>query len=154
MTSGGLRNIWHALRNDYLLARFGVKSPSVMWPGRWLIRLFPIWRQGLDTVLARNLQPLPKSGGRLLDIGCGNGSYLAFARDAGWQVRGLDFDPAAVAVARAKGLDVLEGTIDLLSAECACYDRITLSHVLEHAYDPWDILSACYRLLKPGGVYG
>lgn len=152
MTSGGLRKIWHALRNDYLLARFGVKSPSVMWPGRWLIRLFPIWRQGLDTVLARNLQPLPKSGGRLLDIGCGNGSYLAFARDAGWQVRGLDFDPVAVAVARAKGFDVLEGTIDLLSDESACYDRITLSHVLEHAYDPWNILTACYRLLKPGGV--
>ncbi len=150
--ASGLRKLWHALRNDYLLSRFGFKSAHVMWPGRWLIRLLPIWRQGLDSVLARNLEPLPPGGGSLLDIGCGNGNYLAFARDAGWQVRGLDFDPAAVAVARAKGLEVLEGTIELLRDEVACYDRITLSHVLEHAYDPWDILAACHRLLKPGGV--
>ena len=91
---------------------------------------------------------------KVVICGAGIGGLAAAlaCQRAGWQVRGLDFDPVAVAVARAKGLDVLEGTIDLLSDESACYDRITLSHVLEHAYDPWNILTACYRLLKPGGV--
>lgn len=151
--ANGLHNrIWRALRDDYLHAAFGVPSTTAVWPGRWLLRLFPIGRQGLDAVLARNIGLLPGEGASLLDVGCGNGNYLEFARSAGWQVRGLDFDPAAVAAARAQGLDVLHGTIELLAGERARYDRITLSHLLEHAYDPWDILSSCHRLLKPGGV--
>ena len=152
VASGGLRRVWHALRDDYLLAKFGVQSPDVLWPGRWLLRLFPIGRQGIDTALARNLERLPNPEARLLDVGCGNGNFLEFARRAGWQVRGLDFDPVAVAAARTRGLDVLEGTIALLDGESECYDRITLSHILEHVYEPWEILASCYRLLKPGGV--
>lgn len=152
VATGRLRGIWHGLRNDYLLAKFGVQSPNLLWPGRWLLQLFPIGRQGIDTALARNLERLSGIQAKLLDVGCGNGNFLEFARRAGWQVRGLDFDPVAVAAARARGLDVLEGTIGLLDGESECYDRITLSHILEHVYDPWEILSSCYRLLKPGGV--
>lgn len=152
VASGVLRSFWHALRDDYLLAAFGVSSARTLWPGRWLLRLFPIGKQGIDAALARNLGRLPHSQASLLDIGCGNGNYLEFARRAGWQVRGVDFDPAAVAAAKARDLDVLEGTVKTLAAECECYDRITLSHILEHVYDPWDVLADCYRLLKPGGV--
>lgn len=152
VASGLLRRIWHGLRDDYLLAKFGVCSDFTLWPGRWLLRLFPIGRQGIDAALARNLELLPHSQARLLDVGCGNGNYLEFARRAGWQVQGLDFDPRAVAAARERGLDVFEGTIKHLAAERACYDRITLSHILEHVYDPWELLADCYRLLKPGGV--
>lgn len=152
VASGGLRRLWHALRDDYLAAEFGVRSELTLWPGRWLLRLFPVGRSGIDAALARNLERLPHPQARLLDVGCGNGNYLEFARRAGWLVRGVDFDPQAVAAARARGLDVLEGTIKVLAAESACYDRITLSHILEHVYDPWDVLADCYRLLKPGGV--
>lgn len=151
-SSTGLRRLWHALRDDYLKAAFGVQSKHVLWPGRWLLRLFPIGRQGIDAALARNLECQPAPGARLLDVGCGNGNFLEFARRAGWQVRGVDLDPIAVAAARTRGLDVLEGAIELLDAESACYDRITLSHVLEHVFDPWDLLARCHRLLKPGGV--
>lgn len=150
--SSGLRRLWHSLRNDYLQTVFGVQSANVLWPGRWLLRLFPIGRQGIDAGLARNLPPLPSLGGQLLDVGCGNGNFLELARSAGWQVRGLDLDPIAVAAARARGLDVLEGTMALLDGESECYDYITLSHILEHVYDPWDVLNSCHRLLKPGGV--
>lgn len=152
VASGLLRRLWHALRDDYLLAEFKVRSDFTLWPGRLLLRLFPIVRQGLDAALARNLESLPHGQARLLDVGCGNGSYLEFARRAGWQVQGVDLDPKAVIAARERGLDVFEGTIKLLSGERACYDRITLSHILEHVYDPWDLLVDCHRLLKPGGV--
>lgn len=152
VASGALRRFWHALRDDYLQAAFGVRSEHTLWPGRWLLRLFPLGRSGIDAALARNLEPLPHPQARLLDVGCGNGNYLEFARRAGWQVQGVDFDPVAVATARERGLDVFEGTIKVLAGERACYDRITLSHILEHVYDPWDVLADCYRLLKPGGV--
>jgi 2-polyprenyl-3-methyl-5-hydroxy-6-metoxy-1,4-benzoquinol methylase len=148
----GLRQIWYALRDDYLQAVFGLRSEHTLWPGRWLLRLFPIGRQGIDTALARNLERRSGPGGRLLDVGCGNGNFLTFARRAGWLVKGVDNDPIAVATARAQGLDVIEGTLDLLDDESECYDRITISHVLEHVFDPWDLLARCYRLLKPDGV--
>ena len=151
-SSKGLRRIWHALRADYLQAVFGVRSRQALWPGRWLLRLFPIGRRGLDAALARNLEPPPMAGGRLLDVGCGNGNFLEFAQRAGWQARGVDNDPIAVSAAIARGLEVLDGTLDLLDDESACYDRITLSHVLEHVFDPLDMLARCHRLLKPGGV--
>ena len=151
-SSSRLRWVWRALRDDYLHTVYGVKSENTLWLGRWLLRVFPIGRQGIDSCMARHLGRLPVPGACLLDIGCGNGSFLEFAKRAGWQVRGLDLDPMAVAAARAQGLDVLEGTIDLLDDESACYDRITLSHVLEHVFDPKDLLVRCHRLLKPGGV--
>lgn len=149
---GFVHRLWHALRDDYLYAAFGAASDFRLWPGRWLLRLFPVARQGIDAALARNLERRKHAEARLLDVGCGNGNYLEFALRAGWQVRGLDFDEKATAAARARGLDVDQGTIKLLSGEHACYDRITLSHILEHVYDPWDLLADCYRLLKPGGV--
>lgn len=151
VASGVLRSYWHALRDDYLLAEFGVRSEHTLWPGRWLLKMFPIGRSGIDAALARNLERLPHPQARLLDVGCGNGNYLEFARRAGWQVQGLDFDPIAVTAARERGLEVFEGTIKVLSGESECFDRITLSHILEHVYDPWDVLADCYRLLKPGG---
>lgn len=149
---GILHRVWHGLRDDYLYAEFGATSDFRLWPGRWFLRLFPVGRQGIDAALARNLELRKNSEARLLDVGCGNGNYLEFAQRAGWRVRGLDFDAKATAAARARGLDVDEGTIKLLAEEEASYDRITLSHVLEHVYDPWDLLADCYRLLKPGGV--
>ena len=43
----------------------------------------------------------PWSGeGRLLDVGCGNGYFLAFMRRMGWNVSGVEIDPGAVRIAR------------------------------------------------------
>jgi SAM-dependent methyltransferase len=33
-------------------------------------------------------------GRRLLDVGCGDGTFLLAARDEGWQVAGTELDPA------------------------------------------------------------
>jgi 2-polyprenyl-3-methyl-5-hydroxy-6-metoxy-1,4-benzoquinol methylase len=35
-------------------------------------------------------------GGRLLDVGCGEGCALAFFREHGWSVKGVDFSSAGV----------------------------------------------------------
>ncbi len=141
----------HALRDDHFAARLGRKGAATIWPGRHLLSALPPLREGLETLVARNL-PGPGEGRRLLDVGCGNGEYLAFARQSGWRVEGVDFDPRAVATARGLGLEVTEGGIDTLAAEDERYDRITLSHVIEHVYDPVDVLRQCHRLLKPGGT--
>ncbi len=48
------------------------------------------------------IQRYQKPPGRLLDIACGRGDFLAVARDAGWQVEGLEVNPVAAAAGRSK----------------------------------------------------
>lgn len=90
-------------------------------------------------------------GRRVLDVGCGDATFLRRARELGWRGEGVDFDPGAVAAARAHGFDVRLGSVEAYARERASFDVITCNHVIEHVYDPRDLLNALYRLLKPGG---
>lgn len=90
--------------------------------------------------------------GRLLDIGCGNGRFLANMRQLGWQVQGVEFSEDGVRVCRKAGLEVHHG--DLASAKLpdASFDVITIRHVIEHIPDPHGFAAEFSRLLKPGGT--
>jgi 2-polyprenyl-3-methyl-5-hydroxy-6-metoxy-1,4-benzoquinol methylase len=87
----------------------------------------------------------------LADIGCGDGGFLKTMAQRGWQVTGVDFDAAAVAVARGRGLDVTIGTAQSLLQSGQRFDVVTASHVIEHLPDPEAFLSQCRSLLRPGG---
>ncbi|MDX2503411.1 MAG: class I SAM-dependent methyltransferase [Gammaproteobacteria bacterium] len=89
--------------------------------------------------------------GKLLDIGCGNGEYLRFASRFGWSVVGVDFDGKAVSEARSGGLDVRLGSVDVIDSN-EKFDFITLSHVIEHVYNPAELIRTCYSLLSEGGT--
>ena len=89
--------------------------------------------------------------GRLLDIGCGNGKFLRLASSVGWSVVGIDFDYEAVSEARSGGMDVRHGGIESIDSN-EKFDFISVSHVIEHVYDPVDLVTACYKLLKVGGA--
>lgn len=91
-------------------------------------------------------QALPGSPGRLLDIGCGDGSFLVAARAVGWQVAGTELNPAP---ARAAGLDVREAVEEYGGA--AQFDCITMWHTLEHMRDIPSMLAQVAGLLKPEG---
>ena len=86
------------------------------------------------------------SGRRLLDIGCGDGSFLLAAREVGWDVLGTEFNPGP---ARDTGLDVRE-SIDQFPAY-ASFDCVTMWRTLEHVVDIFSMLLNIARLLKPGG---
>jgi 2-polyprenyl-3-methyl-5-hydroxy-6-metoxy-1,4-benzoquinol methylase len=97
---------------------------------------------------------LPVHGrGRLLDFGCGGGSYLQRMQSQGWEVTGLDFSASTVARLRSElGLTVLAGTLphpDLREPET--FDVITMWQSLEHVHEPMKVLRAAHRLLAPGG---
>jgi SAM-dependent methyltransferase len=87
-----------------------------------------------------------ESGRRLLDIGCGDGSFLLAARDAGWEVMGTEMNPAP---ARSAGLDIREAIGQV--PHDAAFDCITMWHSLEHMRDIRATLSQVSALLKPTG---
>ena len=98
----------------------------------------------------RHIGPLVNKKNRLLDIGCGNGDFLVFANDLGWEVTGLDVDKGAVDTALSKGLNVKLGGIESLNND-ELFDMITLNHVIEHVYNPVELIQECYKYLNPGG---
>jgi len=92
------------------------------------------------------------SRGRLLDVGCGSGGFLAEMRSLGWDVRGVEPDPSAVRVARKRwGLDVACGTLEAGRFREGSFDVVTLSHVIEHLPDSIGTLRECGRVLAPDG---
>ncbi len=92
-----------------------------------------------------------RNTGRLLDVGCGNGEFLEMASRHGWEVIGVDFDQAAVSVAKSRGLIILHGGIDVIDSN-EKFDFISLNHVIEHVYDPLKLIQSCYALLNDGGT--
>lgn len=97
--------------------------------------------------------PATKPGGRLLDIGCGNGNFLRIASGLGYDVTGLETDPSAVQVARSLGFDVVDGALPDTGLEAGTFDSVTLNHVLEHLHDPVAGIREIYRLLKGSGRF-
>jgi SAM-dependent methyltransferase len=94
-----------------------------------------------------------RTGGTLFEIGCGNGWALELMQRRGWKVAGIDPDPAAVASARARGLDVTQAlpSDPAVAAHAGRYDAVVAVHVLEHVYDPVAFVKTCKTLLRPGG---
>lgn len=90
--------------------------------------------------------------GKLLDVGCGNGLFLAHMRKYGWDVAGIEPDVEAARVAREKyGIRVVAGDLKDSRLEEESLDVITMNHVIEHFVDPVGQLKECRRLLKTGG---
>jgi SAM-dependent methyltransferase len=87
--------------------------------------------------------------GRLLDAGAGRGRFVAAAREAGWDARGIE--PSA------RGADPYGAALERASIEEAAIapgslDAVTLWHVLEHLDDPGAALTRIRGWLRPGGV--
>jgi 2-polyprenyl-3-methyl-5-hydroxy-6-metoxy-1,4-benzoquinol methylase len=93
-----------------------------------------------------------RSPGTILDIGCGQGTFLALMAKRGWTVAGVDFDIAAVTAARRlHGIDVRVGTVGTIVDSGNKFDVVTASHVIEHVPDPLEFLVQCRKLLRAGG---
>lgn len=100
--------------------------------------------------LLRERVPRPP-GGRLLDVGCSEGTFLRLARADGWEVRGVDPDPHAVEAARGEGLEVLHGWAGDGVAFDGPFDAVTLWDVVEHLPDPDAVAGWLAGLVREGG---
>ena len=94
----------------------------------------------------------PGNGRRLLDIGCGSGTFLKLAQEAGFQVKGLE---ASLEAGEAAG-KILPGRVVVgdereLIRSGATFQLLTLFHVLEHLPRPLHYLRRIRRLLAGGG---
>lgn len=59
----------------------------------------------------------------------------------------------AVAIARARRLDLRQGDIEVYDGRAGCFDVVTMSHVIEHVFDLQHVAQRVYALLKPGSIF-
>ncbi len=90
---------------------------------------------------------------RILDVGCGSGTFLDLAKAAGHEVCGIELNKAAGEKAQKKGHVVFKELLDQLdeTKTGGVFDLITFFQVLEHVADPVGVMKGAISLLKPGG---
>ena len=88
----------------------------------------------------------------VLEIGCGSGSFLQWATDAGYNVRGVELTSALVDEAQKAGFDVSLARVTELGEQDR-FGLVASFHVFEHMTQPELVASfdAVARLLRPGG---
>jgi SAM-dependent methyltransferase len=92
-------------------------------------------------------------GWRVLDVGCGRGSFLHKAQALGATVTGIELNRSAAAAARARGIEIVEGLLQGHARERpAFYDVVASFQVLEHVVDPRAFVEDCIRVLRPDGL--
>ena len=90
--------------------------------------------------------------GKMLDIGCGNGAFLKTMDKLGWCCVGVENDPVSANIAQKESnAEVYEGDLQCAKFESEYFDAISLQHLIEHVYNPHELLLECKRILKCDG---
>jgi SAM-dependent methyltransferase len=111
---------------------------------------YPAERPEFDTALDFCRKRGLKS---VLDVGGGDGAFLDLAREWNFEAVGIELNPKAAAVARAKGHRMLEKSLSMIdpSELNGGVEFMSFFQVVEHLTNPKQFLSEASRLVKPGG---
>ncbi len=98
-------------------------------------------------------------GKSVIDVGCGGGILTEGLAKHGADALGIDLSEDLLDIAELHGLESgITATYKKISAEAMAekdsedFDHVTCMEMLEHVPDPASIISACAKLVKPGGM--
>ncbi len=92
--------------------------------------------------------------GKLLDVGTGRGEFVLTAKNRGWDVTGIEpSESFAAYTERITGISIRRETLEKCNFNDETFDVVILSAVLEHLYNPDEIVSEISRILKRGGIF-
>lgn len=108
----------------------------------------------LEAIVAAGLEP-----GHVLELGCSSGAFGAKLKQRFPLVRYVGFEIHPPSAAKAKAvldevhvIDVEETPIESVGLAKSSFDLLVLLDVLEHLYNPWDVLAELVQYLQPGGM--
>jgi len=105
------------------------------------------------SMLMQQLRQLKIEKGMLLDIGSGRGELLRVAKEDGWNAVGIETSPVfAEHAARYSGAEIIQKPLHECHFNENTFDAVVLGAVLEHLYNPAEIIQEIARILKPGGA--
>ncbi len=150
-------------RTDQTPAKSGSLTDTAFWEGYWGRFSLPDAvdeRRSFDRALANRLRFLLEGvRGKVLEIGCAPGRWLAFlSREFGLGVAGIEFtaDGAAATRRNLELLDVRKANIleadFLVEPPSPTYDVVVSLGFVEHFTDAVGIVSRHGKWLRPGGL--
>lgn len=103
-------------------------------------------------------QHIGLAGKRILDVGCGGGLLSEGMATYGADVTGIDLSEKPLTVAKlhllesGQKVDYRKIAVEQLADEMpGAFDAVTCLEMLEHVPNASSVISACARLVKPGG---
>lgn len=109
-----------------------------------------VWRQGQERRMQMILDAAgERVAGRVLDDGCGVGSYLERLAECADSAFGLEYDFDRALVARQRGTNVIRARSEELPFPSGAFDLVLSHEVLEHVSDDRRALEEIARVLKP-----
>lgn len=94
-----------------------------------------------------------KSGGLVLDVGCGPGLLELMLDRERWQVTGIELSEYIAAIGREQlNTNVISATLEEVALPAQHYDVIVLKYVLDHMEEPFAALRKVRELIKPDGL--
>jgi 2-polyprenyl-3-methyl-5-hydroxy-6-metoxy-1,4-benzoquinol methylase len=100
-----------------------------------------------------------RTKGRLLDLGCGNGSLSHELSKLGFEVHGLDRSESGIQLAREAFPDVqfrlgdVETDLVPHAFPAESFDVVVSTEVVEHVFNPRQFMENAFQLLKPSGHF-
>ncbi len=95
----------------------------------------------------------PQSERKILEVGFGNGLFLALAKRHGWKIDGIDTSEKNVERAKEKfSLELQHGFFEDMEIRKDEYGTVAMLDVIEHQENPNLFLKKAYSMLRPGGL--
>jgi len=110
-----------------------------------------VWRFGQDRRLALIRRYAPLEGKRVLDVGCGLGTYVKKMRDSSQEVYGVDVDPEKVAEASRTLPNIQLAPAEKLPFPDGFFDVALLHEVIEHVEDDRQAVREAHRVIRGRG---
>jgi len=134
------------LSSYYGVDYYGSGSAKFLPMIQWLRRISVIKK-------VRKIRSLSKRDkGRIMDIGCADGSFLFNIKKREWDTTGIEISTSAGTRRSFKDLDIIIGDIVEQHFPERSYNVVTLWHVFEHLADPDVYLNEIRRIMTPDGL--